>query len=304
MCCLFGIYNYSGKEIKCLSKITNSLAKQATERGIDATGIAYNDKGCLIIHKEPKDARCITFKHPDNVKAVMGHTRHTTQGNEKRNYNNHPFAGKCKNLKFALAHNGVLFNDKELRKSMHLPRTKIETDSYIAVQLIEKKRYLNSDSIKYMAERIEGSFSFSILDEDDTLWLVKGDSPLAIVHLPKQKLYIYASTAEILYKALVDTELFEEIKKANFEEIDISEGDILSINPTGTLICNHFDYLNTNYYGYNWWNYKSSKVTDNTYLDDLKTVANCYGYDPNTIDDLFQAGFTPDEIEEYIYCME
>ena len=41
-----------------------------------------------------------------------------------------------------------LFNDKELRKSMHLPKTKIETDSYIAVQLIEKKRYLTGDSIK------------------------------------------------------------------------------------------------------------------------------------------------------------
>lgn len=48
----------------------------------------------------------------------MGHTRHTTQGNEKRNYNNHPFTGKCKNLKFAIAHNGVLFNDKELRKTI------------------------------------------------------------------------------------------------------------------------------------------------------------------------------------------
>ena len=234
----------------------------------------------------------------------MGHTRHTTQGNEKRNYNNHPFMGKCKNTKFALAHNGILFNDKELRKTMHLPKTKIETDSYIAVQLIEKKRYLNSDSIKYMAEKVEGSFSFSILDETDTLWLVKGDSPLSIIHLPKQKLYIYASTAEILYKALVDTELFKEIKRANFEEIDITEGDILSINPTGTLICDHFDYFNTNYYGYNWWNYKSDKFDDNTYLSDLKTVANSYGYDSDTIDDLFQAGFTPEEIEEYIYCME
>ena len=56
--------------------------------------------------------------------------------------------GKCKNTKFDLAHNGILFNDKELRKSMHLPKTKIETDSYIAVQLIEKKRYLTGDSIK------------------------------------------------------------------------------------------------------------------------------------------------------------
>ena len=118
MCCLFGIYNYSGKDIKDLSKVTNALAKEATARGTDATGIAYNYKGSLVIHKEPKSAYQIKFKHPDNVTAVMGHTRHTTQGNEKLNYNNHPFSGKCRNTNFALAHNGILVNDKSLRRNL------------------------------------------------------------------------------------------------------------------------------------------------------------------------------------------
>ena len=59
MCCLFGIYNYSGKEIKNFSKVTNSLAREATIRGMDATGIAYNHKGNLLIHKEAKSAYSI-----------------------------------------------------------------------------------------------------------------------------------------------------------------------------------------------------------------------------------------------------
>ena len=42
MCCLFGFYNYGGK-IKNLSRLTNLLADNATERGIDASGIAYKD---------------------------------------------------------------------------------------------------------------------------------------------------------------------------------------------------------------------------------------------------------------------
>ena len=50
MCCLFGFYNYSGKVIGNLSKLTNSLAVQATVRGTDAEGIAYNDNNKLIIH--------------------------------------------------------------------------------------------------------------------------------------------------------------------------------------------------------------------------------------------------------------
>ena len=37
------------------------------------------------------------------------------------------------NTTFALAHNGVLNNDKRLRRQHDLPATKIETDSYIPV---------------------------------------------------------------------------------------------------------------------------------------------------------------------------
>lgn len=70
-----------------------------------------------------------------------------------------------------------------------------------------------------MAEKIKGSFAFSILDTDNTLWLVRGDSPLSLIHIPKYKLYVYASTDEILYKALVDTKLFAEIKQAAFKDI-------------------------------------------------------------------------------------
>ena len=77
----------------------------------------------------------------------MGHTRMTTQGDEKFNFNNHPFYGKT-DLEFALAHNGVLYNDCRLRITEHLPSTRIETDSYVAVQLIEKKGTLDTDSLR------------------------------------------------------------------------------------------------------------------------------------------------------------
>jgi len=78
----------------------------------------------------------------------MGHTRHSTQGDKKRNYNNHPFMGRCQNRHFALAHNGVLINEEELKRKFHLPRTQIETDSYVAVQLLQKENKLNVNNIK------------------------------------------------------------------------------------------------------------------------------------------------------------
>lgn len=302
MCCLFGFYNYSGQPIKNLGHLTNCLAEEATVRGTDATGIAYNHKGKLIINKEPKSAFQIDFKHPDDIVSVTGHTRHSTQGNKNKNYNNHPFSGHCKNVNFALAHNGVLSNDCELRKELRLPHTKIETDSFIAVQLIEKKKVLDSESIKFMAEKIKGSFAFSILDADNTLWLVRGDSPLSLIHIPKYKLYVYASTDEILYKALVDTKLFAEIKKGAFEEIEINSGDILNILPDGSIVYDKFKYTDYSYFGNcHWWDYY---ISESSYIDDLKSVVAYQGYSPDDVDELIKSGFTPEEIEDFIYFNE
>ena len=294
MCGLFGFSNYSGEKIKNLCELTNSLAQQSTVRGTDATGIAFcNSKGISIL-KESKAAYMLDFVHDDNIIALTGHTRHSTQGSKNKNYNNHPFAGKCKNTRFALSHNGVLINDAELRKIYRLPKTKIETDSYIAVQLIESQKQLDFDSIRYMAEKTEGSFSYSILDGKNNIYLVKGESPLSILHFPNQKLYVYASTEEILYKALVDFPLlFKELKSGEHEDISIKEGEILKITPNGTTERSAFSY--TDYCGRNWWDYG---FYGEDYITELKSVSSYYGYSPDDIDELAECGFTPEEIEE------
>ena len=297
--------NYGKPGIKNLSNLTNSLAVQSAVRGTDATGIAYCSNTGVKVVKENKSAYKLDFRHSDGICALIGHTRHSTQGSEKRNYNNHPFLGKCKNTRFALAHNGVLSNDKELRKMFSLPKTKIETDSYIAVQLIESRKRLDFDSIKYMAEHTEGSFSYSILDDKNNIWLVKGDSPLSIIHFPKLKIYVYASTDEILFKALIDYKLlFTALKKGEYETIDISEGEILKIRADGTIERNKFEYSCC--YGMSWWNYGSylggGEYTKADYIEDLKSIAVYQGYTPDDVDVLISNGFTPEEIEDYMYC--
>ena len=105
----------------------------------------------------------MSFSVPKNTVAVMGHTRHATQGTLNFNGNNHPFKGMCGDVEFALAHNGIICNDKKLRRELRLPSTIIDTDSYIAVQLIESQKKLDFKSLKYMAEKVDGSFSFSVL---------------------------------------------------------------------------------------------------------------------------------------------
>ena len=103
---------------------------------------------------------------------VMGHTRMTTQGSERFNANNHPFAGQAGDTTFALAHNGVLSNDKRLRRQHDLPVTKIETDSYIAVQLLEASGELSFASLANMAEKLEGSFTITVMTDRDELYFI------------------------------------------------------------------------------------------------------------------------------------
>ena len=108
MCALFGWLDYKGiVSNKLLKRLTQVLANAAEERGTDASGIAYVKNGKMTIFKRPKPAHKLRFNAPHGTRAVMGHTRMTTQGNEKFNYNNHPFYGHA-DENFAFAHNGVL----------------------------------------------------------------------------------------------------------------------------------------------------------------------------------------------------
>ena len=301
MCGLFGFVRY-GEPIKGLATVTNSLAEQSAVRGTDATGVAFNEDSKLRIFKDGKSAYEFDFKHSDDTRAMIGHTRHSTQGSEKKNCNNHPFPGRVGGLHFALAHNGVLSNDDTLRKTLNLPKTKIETDSYIAAQLIMSQKALDFESIKYMAEKVFGSFSFSILDSKDNLYLVKGDSPLHILHFTKSKIYVYASTEAILFKALVDTPLFTELKKGEYDEVAILEGDILKISPDGVREKSRFDF--SYYFGRGWWEIDlSERPITEAYIEDLKYMAAFQGIEPEEVDELIKEGFSLDEIEEYLYGM-
>ena len=155
MCAIFGFVNYghalSGRHLK---ELVNRLAVESEVRGTDATGIAYVKNDELKVYKRPKPAHKVRFYFPDDTTILMGHTRMTTQGNAKYNYNNHPFTGKTVDGCFALCHNGVLNNDDLLVKTEKLPVTRIETDSYVAVQLIEKYGQLNFDTIAKMSVEI------------------------------------------------------------------------------------------------------------------------------------------------------
>lgn len=311
MCCLFGFYDYG--EIlprKYRSRLLSALSIASEERGTDATGIAYNYNGKQIIYKRPIPAHLMWYRVPVEAAVVMGHTRFATQGSEKRNENNHPFQGKIHDgrgntTQFALAHNGVLYNDNTLRRELKLPATKIETDSYVTVQLLERFGKLDFDGLRFMSEKLEGSFTITALSDRDELYFAKGNNPIAIRHFPEAKLYVYASTEDILQKALMKAGL----SLGTMERVNMYTGELLRIDKRGKITRSNFDdsklYSVFSFPWSRWEDHKTVKrpyANDSDYLEDLKSVAVFYGLYPEDIDALIEDGMDPMEIEEMLYC--
>ena len=296
MCALFGWLDY--KQIvpyNVLKKLTQALANAAEERGTDAAGISYIKDGKITIYKRPKPAHKLKFTFPEDTRAVMGHTRLTTQGNQKHNYNNHPFAGTAGDTSYSFAHNGVLYNDRELRKDKLIPDTHIETDSYAACQLIETQGKLDFDSLKYMAETVEGNFTFTILDNENSLYIVKGSNPMCLIHFGALGIYIYASTESIMKNALKKV----GFHKFAYERVETDEGDILRIDKHGAIERAEFEpKLYRSKYAA-WYDYDDSSYYS-IHEEILLAYCSMYGVDSSDVELLLEYGYTCDEIEDML----
>ena len=292
MCSLFGWLDYQGiVPYRVKKKLTQALANAAEERGTDAAGISYVHGKDVVIFKRPKPAHKLHFSIAEGTMAVMGHTRMTTQGDEKHNYNNHPFPGFAGDTAFAFAHNGVLWNDKELRKEKQLPDTHIETDSYVAVQLLQQSDKLDFDSLKNMAETVEGNFTFTVLDQNNNLYIIKGSNPMCLLHFPALGLYVYASTESIMKNALKRVGLH----KFAYERVQTDEGDILRIDKTGVIERSEFEprLFRSRYGGWHDWEDEMFSVHEELLL----AYCGCYGVDTSDVELLLEYGYTCDEIE-------
>ena len=303
MCCLFGMLDVNHRfSSKKKSRIVSALAIASEARGTDATGIAYNANGSLHIYKRPVPAHKLRFHIPGEATFVMGHTRMTTQGSAKRLENNHPFRGKADTKAFALAHNGVLYNDHWLRQTEHLPATTIETDSYVAVQLIEQTGTLSFESLKHMAELVEGSFNFSVLDAENTLYLIKGDNPLCLYHFCDIGLYLYASTEEILTKALLNLRMDLGIPR----RIHVDDGEILKISPNGSITRSTFRMHETSllrYYSYHWPPHDSPapKQSKSNYRKQIVDFGRELGVSVQELNHLARSGVSDLDLENAIF---
>lgn len=188
-----------------------------------------------------------------------------------------------------------MYNDVELRKEKNLPDTHIETDSYVAVQLIEQQGKLDCNSLKSMAETVQGNFTFTVLDEDNSLYIIKGSKPMCLLHFEMLGIYIYASTESIMKNALIKVNMLSFL----YTRIETAHGDIIRINSNGVITRSEFEnkedfrYASFMRYYDDW---EDDYYTQHEQL--LLEMCGCYGIDEEDIILLIEYGYTADEIED------
>ena len=170
-----------------------------------------------------------------------------------------------------------------------------------------KQNALNFNSLRKVAEQVQGTFVFTVLDAQDNLYFVHGDNPLCLYHFPKQGIYVYASTQSILEQGLTASGL-SFLKKP--VEVKTDEGDILRIDRHGEQKLQHFcinSFCPPCYSDAVEWYPKplsAGRRNPDAYWEGLVSVAASFGYTPKDIHTLRECGFTSDEIEDFLYCGE
>ena len=130
---------------------------------------------------------------------------------------------------------------------------------------------------------------------------------MSIYQFPKLGFILYASTEEILKKALLATGL----QNRKHRVIPLHCGEILCLDANGVSVRSHFNDSNLfPGWRYSLWQSHSAParqpqlLSDRQHLDEIKSVAMAFGFAPEEIDRLSSQGFSPDEIEEWLYECE
>lgn len=167
-CGVFGIFNNNDK--LDVARLTYHGLYALQHRGQESAGIAVNDEGTVLQHKDmglvPEIFNEVVLNHLKG-KIAIGHVRYSTTGASMRE-NAQPMVVKYRNGQIALAHNGNLVNASQLRSQMEESGAIFQStsDTEVIANLISRYR-VGSDSIEETLEKvmkdIKGSYALVIL---------------------------------------------------------------------------------------------------------------------------------------------
>jgi len=223
-----GIVGYIGKK-EAEPILLEGLSK-LEYRGYDSAGIAILDNGALHVEKAKGRLQNLIDRltvSPLHGHSGIGHTRWATHG-EPSDLNAHPHTDVKGRI--AVVHNGIIENHEALRTSLKKQGCVFvsQTDTEVVAHLITTLYSGNMlKTIKQAISHLEGSYALGILsmDEPDTLYCVRKDSPL-IIGLSDGQQFIASDVPALLHQTR--------------EVIYLNDGDIGVLKPDGVTLYDGF----------------------------------------------------------------
>lgn len=226
-----GIIGYIGK-----SEATGILIqglKDLEYRGYDSGGIAVLNKNNLSVVKAKGEIRCLEEKLKKSTlsgRMGIGHTRWATHG-KANEINAHPHCSKH----FAVVHNGIIENYKEIKESLSM--SGIEFESETDTEVIPKLLELNysgdvMNAIKKTVKLLEGSYALGIIctDDETAFYCTKKGSPL-IIGIGKDENFIASDVNPLLHYTKEAVYLEDgEAARITAEGITVYNSNFIEIN--------------------------------------------------------------------------
>jgi glucosamine--fructose-6-phosphate aminotransferase (isomerizing) len=226
-----GIVAFKGDKKKASKVIFDGL-KLLEYRGYDSCGIGVIDENKIKTFKwkgrvSKTEKKFKASKIQPNI--AIGHTRWATHG-EPNDTNSHPIISY--NKEFAIVHNGIIENYKDLKKILKKEGYKFytETDTEVLVNFIELC-VLNSKSIdkgiSFALSKLEGAFGIVLIknSDPDIMYAARKGSPLAFgkkgnnFFIASDATPIIEYTKKIIY---LDNEHLLKINGNDFEILDFN----------------------------------------------------------------------------------
>ena len=224
-----GIVAFKGNKEKTSEVIFEGL-KLLEYRGYDSCGIGVIDNNEIKTFKwkgrvRKTEKRFIESKIKSPI--AIGHTRWATHG-EPNDVNSHPITSF--NKKFAIVHNGIIENYRELKKVLLEKGYEFytETDTEVLVNFIElcvsNAKHVDK-GISYALSKLEGAFGIVLIQRSNTdiMYAARKGSPLAFgkkrdnFFIASDATPIIEYTKKIIY---LDNGQLLKINKSNFEVLD------------------------------------------------------------------------------------
>ncbi len=156
MCAIFGSFDKTMLEV---------LYDANKERGNFASSVVCLSDDDQYIAKYEGDINFDKFNYAGrkDIEYLLGHVQAPTSAKRTWNYNtSHPF----ESMTWLVSHNGVLTNEKKLRRK-HTRFLENPVDTAVIVELLEKYSQVNKtpiNTIKQVLSMLEGSFALSVVN--------------------------------------------------------------------------------------------------------------------------------------------